>query len=66
MAATAAHTASGTKTGRITMRKIIKPCKGGPIYPVDELIAGMSVTLSTDELRALEAPDQPHPVLGIE
>jgi aryl-alcohol dehydrogenase-like predicted oxidoreductase len=33
---------------------------------LDQLVAGMSVTLSPDEVRELEAPYQPHPVLGIE
>jgi len=36
------------------------------IAQLDELIAGMSLTLSADEMRALEAPYQPHPVLGID
>ncbi len=33
---------------------------------LDQLIAGMSVTLTADEVRELEAPYQPHAVLGIE
>lgn len=31
---------------------------------LDELVAGMSVTLTPEELRAVEAPYQPHQVLG--
>ncbi len=33
---------------------------------IDQLVAGMSVTLTADEVRELEAAYQPHPVLGIE
>ncbi len=33
---------------------------------MDQLVAGMSVTLTADEVRELEAPYQPHPVLGIQ
>ena len=33
---------------------------------LDQLLAGMSITLTADEVRELEAPYQPHPVLGIE
>jgi aryl-alcohol dehydrogenase (NADP+) len=36
------------------------------IEQLDQLVAGLSVTLTADEIRALEAPYQPHPVLGIE
>lgn len=32
---------------------------------LDQLIAGMSIALSADDILALEAPYQPHPVLGI-
>jgi aryl-alcohol dehydrogenase (NADP+) len=33
---------------------------------LDQLVAGMSVTLSAEEISALEEPYQPHPILGIE
>ncbi|MEO7135399.1 MAG: aldo/keto reductase [Vicinamibacterales bacterium] len=33
---------------------------------LDQLVTGMAVTLTADEMRDLEAPYQPHPVLGIE
>jgi 1-deoxyxylulose-5-phosphate synthase len=33
---------------------------------LDQLIAGLAVTLTDDEARAVEAPYQPHPVLGID
>lgn len=33
---------------------------------LDQLVAGLSVTLTPDEVRLLEQPYQPHPVLGIE
>jgi 1-deoxyxylulose-5-phosphate synthase len=33
---------------------------------LDQLVAGMSVSLTPDEVRAVEEPYQPHPVLGIE
>ena len=36
------------------------------IEQLDQLVAGLSVTLTPDEVRALEEPYQPHPVLGIE
>ena len=36
------------------------------IEQLDQLVAGMSVTLTPEEVRAVEEPYQPHPVLGIE
>jgi 1-deoxyxylulose-5-phosphate synthase len=33
---------------------------------LDQLVAGMSVSLTADEIKAVEQPYQPHPVLGIE
>ena len=33
---------------------------------LDQLVAGMSVSLTHDEIRTVEQPYQPHPVLGIE
>jgi len=33
---------------------------------LDQLIAGLEITLTDDEVDALEAPYQPHPVLGID
>jgi 1-deoxyxylulose-5-phosphate synthase len=36
------------------------------IEQLDQLVAGLSVTLTPDEVRAVEEPYQPHPVLGIE
>jgi len=36
------------------------------IEQLDQLVEGLSVTLTADEVRALEEPYQPHPVLGIE
>jgi aryl-alcohol dehydrogenase-like predicted oxidoreductase len=49
-----------------------KPGIGAPIVSatkleqLDQLVAGMSVTLTADEVRALEEPYRAHPVLGIE
>lgn len=36
------------------------------IEQLDQLVAGLSVTLTPDDVRAVEEPYQPHPVLGIE
>jgi 1-deoxyxylulose-5-phosphate synthase len=36
------------------------------IEQLDQLVAGLSVTLTADEVRAVEEPYRPHPVLGIE
>ena len=36
------------------------------IEQLDQLVAGVPIALSSDEVRALEEPYQPHPVLGIE
>lgn len=36
------------------------------IEQLDQLVAGLGVTLTADDARALEEPYQPHPVLGIE
>ena len=36
------------------------------IEQMDQLIDGMKVTLTVDDVRALEEPYRPHPVLGIE
>ena len=36
------------------------------IEQLDQLVAGLSITLTPDEVRALEEPYQPHPVRGIE
>jgi aryl-alcohol dehydrogenase (NADP+) len=36
------------------------------IEQLDQLVAGLSVTLTPEEARAVEEPYQPHPVLGIE
>ena len=33
---------------------------------LDQLVAGLAVTLTAEEARALEEPYRPHPVLGIE
>ena len=35
------------------------------IEQLDQLVAGMAVTLSQEEMRALEEPYRPHPILGI-
>jgi aryl-alcohol dehydrogenase (NADP+) len=34
------------------------------MYQLDEAIAALDIKLSADEMAALEAPYQPHPVLG--
>jgi aryl-alcohol dehydrogenase (NADP+) len=36
------------------------------IEQLDQLVAALPVTLTSEEVRALEEPYQPHPVLGIE
>lgn len=36
------------------------------IEQLDQLVQGMSITLSADEMQALEEPYQPHPIRGIE
>jgi 1-deoxyxylulose-5-phosphate synthase len=36
------------------------------IEQLDQLVSGLSITLTPDEVRAVEEPYQPHPVLGIE
>jgi 1-deoxyxylulose-5-phosphate synthase len=36
------------------------------IEQLDQLVAGMSITLSADEITALEEPYEPHPIRGIE
>ena len=36
------------------------------IEQMDQLVAGLPITLTPEEVRALEEPYQPHPVLGIE
>lgn len=36
------------------------------VEQLDQLVAGLSITLTPDEVTAVEAPYQPHPVLGIE
>ena len=36
------------------------------IDQLDQLIEGMSVTLTPEEVRAVEEPYRPHPILGIE
>jgi aryl-alcohol dehydrogenase (NADP+) len=36
------------------------------IEQLDQLVAGLSITLTPDEVRAVEEPYRPHPVLGIE
>jgi aryl-alcohol dehydrogenase-like predicted oxidoreductase len=36
------------------------------IEQLDQLVAGLSVTLTAEECAAVEAPYQPHPVLGID
>ena len=36
------------------------------IEQLDQLVAGLSITLTADEVKSLEAPYQPHPVRGIE
>ncbi|HEX6162413.1 MAG TPA: aldo/keto reductase [Vicinamibacterales bacterium] len=36
------------------------------IEQLDQLVAGLPIVLTPDEVRALEAPYQPHPVRGIE
>ena len=36
------------------------------IEQLDQLVAGLSVTLTADEMRAVEEPYRPHPVLGID
>jgi 1-deoxyxylulose-5-phosphate synthase len=36
------------------------------IEQLDQLVAGLPITLTPDEVRAVEEPYQPHPVLGIE
>ena len=36
------------------------------IEQLDQLVAGISVTLTPEEVRAVEEPYQPHPVLGID
>ena len=36
------------------------------IEQLDQLVAGLSITLSPEEIRALEEPYQPHPIRGIE
>lgn len=33
---------------------------------LDQLVAGLSITLTPDEMKALEEPYRPHPVLGID
>jgi aryl-alcohol dehydrogenase (NADP+) len=49
-----------------------QPAVTAPIVSVtrreqlDQLVEGMSVTLTADEMKALEVPYKPHPVLGIE
>lgn len=36
------------------------------IEQLDQLVAGLSITLTAEEVRAVEEPYQPHPVLGID
>ena len=70
-AATELADARGVKPAQIALAWLLhKPSVTSPIvgaskmYQLDEAIAGAEITLSDDEVRALEEPYVPHPVLG--
>ena len=70
-AATEVADARGVKPAQIALAWLLhKPGVTSPIvgaskmYQLDEAIAATELKLSDDEIRALEAPYVPHPVLG--